>query len=118
LDLIPAPIWLDPDGTYFGNVSGWTSIVPEGWESAIPTLLEAQTRAQTERAAAIARTLRHVPTSPLVVKNARLFDPASGETRPATTVVVSGDRIVAVGRDGEVKVPDGAEVIDAKGMAL
>jgi imidazolonepropionase-like amidohydrolase len=38
--------------------------------------------------------------------------------RPATTVVITGDRITAVGADGSVKIPADATVIDAKGKTL
>ena len=54
----------------------------------------------------------------LAIRHARLFDPQTKTTLPDTTVVVAGNRIVAVGKDGEVAIPPGVEVVDAGGKAL
>ena len=43
---------------------------------------------------------------------------AKSALKPDQTVVVTGDRIVAVGRTGRVKAPAGAQVIDATGKYL
>ncbi len=48
----------------------------------------------------------------------KLFDPETRATNPGRTVVISGNRIVAVGKDGEVPVPQGAEVIQGGGKTL
>jgi hypothetical protein len=32
VELLPVQTWMNPDGTWFGHVSEWASIVPEGWE--------------------------------------------------------------------------------------
>jgi imidazolonepropionase-like amidohydrolase len=53
-----------------------------------------------------------------VIRGARLFDPETRTVRPHTTVVVSGNRIQAVGRDGEVPIPPRAEVVNARGKML
>jgi len=42
----------------------------------------------------------------------------SGPVHEPGTVVIEGERIVAVGPEAEVKVPDGAERIEARGMTL
>ena len=118
LGLTPSTIWLDRDGSYFANVSSWSSIVREGWEAAIPAMLEADRRASVARTAETARGLRRAPAGPLVFTGANLFDAASATVRPATTVVVSGNRITAVGPDGKVEIPKNAEVVDARGKTL
>lgn len=114
----PFHIWLDEDKRFFGADWGWTKIAPEGWEGALPKLKEIQdalaSRLEKERAARLTRR----PAGPLVFRNARLFDPATGKVTPGTTVVISGNRIQAVDADGEVQVPAGAEVVDAAGRTL
>jgi imidazolonepropionase-like amidohydrolase len=50
------------------------------------------------------------PARPIVLKAARLFDSVSGNVLEHGMVVVSGSKIVAVGSD--LKIPDGAQVID------
>jgi imidazolonepropionase-like amidohydrolase len=51
-----------------------------------------------------------VPARPIVLKAAHLFDSVSGKLSEHGVVVVSGNKIVAVGADS--KIPDGAQVID------
>ena len=51
-----------------------------------------------------------------VVRNARLFDAASGEMRPGSTLVIEGDRFVEITQQS-LQVDD-ASVIDAGGRAV
>lgn len=53
---------------------------------------------------------------PLAFTNVTVVDVASGVLKPQMTVVVSGNRITNVGR--KVKIPKGAEIIDAGGKYL
>src|SRR5437867_4383754 len=117
LGFSPQPIWLDHDGTSV-SVSPWFSVVPDGSESSIPRLLDAQQRTDTAWSERIARALAHTPRSDLVIRNARLFDPRDLSVTPATSVVVRGERIIRVAADADVKPPANAEVIDAKGCFL
>jgi imidazolonepropionase-like amidohydrolase len=52
-----------------------------------------------------------------VLRNARLFDSASATFRPDTTVVVEGERVVAVSQE-KLAVHDAAIEIDCEGRAL
>lgn len=51
---------------------------------------------------------------PLVITGARLVDPA----REGVTIVIEGDRITAVGGDGQVTVPPAAQVVEGKGKTV
>ena len=57
-------------------------------------------------------------SSVIAIVGATLIDGRGGPVVPDSVVVVRGDRIVAVGKQGVVKVPAGAEVFDAKGLTL
>ena len=59
-----------------------------------------------------------VQSSVIAIVGANLIDGRGGPIVTDSAVVIKGDRIVAVGKQGSVKVPDGAEVIDAKGLTL
>lgn len=118
LGFTPSTIWLDEDGTFFASVSSWLSVVREGWESSQPSLLKQQDELEAVRTAKLARALARRPSAPLAFRNANLFDSETGKTIPHTTVVVEGNRIKAVGRDGKVAVPKNAEVVDARGRTL
>jgi imidazolonepropionase-like amidohydrolase len=54
----------------------------------------------------------------LAFTHVTVIDTAGGPSRADQTVVIAGARIVAVGAGKEVKVPEGAEVIDATGKFL
>ena len=112
LGFSPQPIWLDHNGTA-ASVSSWFSVVPPGVESSITELLDAQQKTDAARWERLARTLAHVPRGDLVIRNARLFDPRDLRVRPATSVIISGERIVRVGLDADLKPSANAEIIDA-----
>src|SRR5438093_9320281 len=117
LGFSPQPIWLDQNGTS-ASVSPWFSVVPDGAESSIPQLRDAQQKTDAAWSERIARALAHAPHDDLVIRNARLFDPRDLSVTSATTVVVSGERIVRVGPGADGKAPANAEIIDAQGRFL
>ena len=57
-------------------------------------------------------------SSVIAIVGAGLIDGRGGPVVADSVVVVRGDRIVAVGKQGAVKIPPGAEVVDAKGLTL
>jgi len=117
LGFSPQPVWLDHNGTSV-SVSSWFSVVPDGFESSIPRLQDAQQKTDAAWSERIARALAHTPPGDLVIRNARLFDPRDLSVTPATSVVVSGERIVRIGPDADIKPSANAEIFDAKGRFL
>jgi hypothetical protein len=118
LGLEPFIVWLEPDGTWFGAPGVWFSVLPEGWESAGPKLVEYEKNAADSRRRELARTLAKHPASGIAFTGAGVFDATSKVVRPGMTVLVTGERIAAVGADGTVAIPAGAEVVDASGKTL
>src|ERR1044072_4334332 len=57
-------------------------------------------------------------TSVIAIVGANLIDGRGGPPVPDSVVIVRGERIVAAGKQGTVKIPPGAEVVDAKGLTL
>ena len=57
-------------------------------------------------------------TSVIAIVGANLIDGRGGPVVTDSVVVVRGDRIAAVGKRGEVKIPPGADVVDAKGLTV
>jgi len=62
LDLTPTHVWMNPDGTWFGTISFWRSVVPEGWESIIDPIVAKQTEIDRERDRKLAEKTAHKPT--------------------------------------------------------
>lgn len=120
LDFVPDPIWLDQDGNFFAFVTGGIGfvVIREGWESAVDTLSRAQDEIDNSRAANLASTLAHIPSGPLVFLHANVFDAETATVQWNRTVLIRGERIIAVGEDGTITPPPGAEVVDAAGKML
>src|SRR5205823_4758817 len=100
LGFSPQTIWLDHSGTS-ASVSSWFSVVPDGSESSIPRLRDAQEKTDAAWSQRIARALAHTPLGDLDIRNARLFDPRDLSVTPATSVIITGERIVRVGSDAD-----------------
>jgi len=58
------------------------------------------------------------PGRPIALVGGLLIDATGAQPKHDQTVVISGDRIVEVGAMEQVKIPEGAEVIDAAGMTI
>ena len=57
-------------------------------------------------------------TSTIALVGATLIDGRGGPVVPDSVVVIRGDRIAAVGTRPSVKIPEGAEIVDVKGLTL
>src|SRR5438132_14019843 len=84
LGFSPQPIWLDHNGTSV-SASSWFSVVPDGSESSIMRLLDAQQRTDTAWSERITRALAHRPRGDLVIRNARYLDPPDLSSTPAAS---------------------------------
>ena len=113
LGFSPMAIWLDRDGSTAAQVSGWFTVVDANLSGTIGQLQAKQDATDGEWTSRIAKELTHIPSGALVVRNARLFDPRDLSVTPHTSVLIQGERIVRVAPDADLKVPAGAEIIDA-----
>ncbi len=117
LDFSPDYVWMNEDGSWFGSVDAWSSMVPEGWEATVAPLIEKQNALIHARDAELATAQTHrPPAAGLAFTHARVLDVEHGTWRADQTVVIVGDKIAAVGP--KVTIPAGAEVVDLAGRAL
>jgi imidazolonepropionase-like amidohydrolase len=125
LDFSPSYFWLEAPDKFFASVDEWGSIVPEGWESCVQTLLAAQTKVKQSRAADLAAKLEHHPHG-ILFTHANVFDAESRKVIPNQDVYVLDKRIVLVRAD-EGGVPElppigtgsaSPQIIDATGKTL
>ena len=61
---------------------------------------------------------RNPQSSSLVFTHVTVIDMTGAPPKPDMTVVIAGNRIMALGQTGRVRVPQGAQVIDATGKFL
>lgn len=59
-----------------------------------------------------------VPAADLALVGGRLIDGFGGNPVEDSVVLITGERITAVGRVGELEIPDGVEVISTEGMSV
>ena len=119
LELTPSHVWMNDDGSWFGIVSPWFSVVPEGWESAIEPLIAKQEESDRTRDARNAKELAHAPPAGGVAyTHARVLDVERGAWLADRTVIVTGDTIRSITPAASAKVPPGASVVDLTGKAL
>jgi len=58
LDFAPRYFWLEGPDKFFASVDEWGSVVPEGWEGSVKTLLAEQNRVKESRSADLAARAR------------------------------------------------------------
>src|SRR2546421_7478308 len=57
-------------------------------------------------------------TAMLAITNGTIIDGLGGDPRTAMTLLIEDERITALGRQGEVAIPPGTQVIDAMGGSI
>ena len=60
----------------------------------------------------------HLCAATVVIENVTVVDIAAGIVRPHLSAIIEGERIVAVGPQGSLKVPLNARVVDGTGRYL
>ena len=118
IDFAPILVWLDESGTLFASNANWFITVRRGAEAALPVLRRLEMEWTERREAAVAAQFAPKSATAIVIRNGDLFDSETGLVRPRTSVVITGDRITAVGPVDSVKVPAGATIIDASGKTI
>ena len=61
---------------------------------------------------------RYQPTGSIVLRGAKVITMRGEEVIPDGDVVVTGNRIAAVGKRGSVAIPSGAKIMDVKGATI
>jgi imidazolonepropionase-like amidohydrolase len=117
LDFSPTYFWLEAPDKFFASVDEWGSIVPDGWESCVQTLLDAQSKVKQSRSAELAAKLAH-HAHDIIFAHANVFDAESGKIIRDQDVLIDGNRISAVRSD--LALPGGGQplIIDATGKTL
>jgi imidazolonepropionase-like amidohydrolase len=114
----PELIWLDANDDLFATEVGWFITVKPGAEATLPTLRKLEIEYRDTQAESLNARLMKRTNGAIALKNGDLFDSERGVMRPRTTVIIRGDRIVAVGPSDSVAVPADATVIDVTGKTV
>ncbi len=114
----PQVLWLDSHDELFATEVGWFMTVRPGAEPALPALRKLEAEMRNAFAESLSKTLVTPTKGTIAIRNGNLFDSERGVMRPSQTILVRGDRIVAVGADGSFAIPADATVIDASGKTI
>ncbi len=116
LDLNPTTIALDDKGELFALPG--EGLVRTGYEADLRTLGRVGRDLALERAEAAQTLLAHHFATPVLIRNVRVFDPASGQVSGPSQVEVFGEKIVTVIAESVGPAPKGVTVIDGQGGTL
>src|SRR5262249_31822505 len=105
LDFSPTRVWLDGEGATAARVSDWFSVLSPSARDLLSQLLAAQDQANDAWSARLATAQTTVPSSDVLIRQARLFDPRDLSVTAGTSVLMRGARIVRVAPDEELSVP-------------
>lgn len=111
-------MWIDSHNELFASEVAWFMTIRPDAYPALASLRTIETQMHDAAAEALNKRLMRPTSGVIAITNADLFDSETGTMRPRTTVLVRGDRIVAVGPSASTNVPAGATVIDATGKTL
>jgi imidazolonepropionase-like amidohydrolase len=119
LGLTPTYVWMYDDGSWFGYVSPWWSVVPLGFEGAIEDLIDMQNARDRQRDAQTATQTAHKPPAAgMAYTHARVLDVDKGKWLADQTVLVVGDKIKTIGPTKTTTLPMAAEVVDLGNKAI
>lgn len=116
--LTPQGVWLDERGQLLASDVQWFITVREGAQALLPALRAIELRWREAQAEALARRVVTSTSGTIAITGGDLFDAEAGVMRAGQTVIVRGDRVIAVGAADAVPVPVGATVIDATGKTV
>ncbi|MHB1095718.1 MAG: amidohydrolase family protein [Gemmatimonadaceae bacterium] len=114
----PNGLWLDEQGELLATDVQWFITVRPDAQPLLPALRAIELKWRNALGEAVAQRAVTRVAGALAITNGDLFDSEHGVVVPAQTVIVRGDRIVAVGPAASTPVPDGATVIDATGKTV
>ena len=114
----PGAVWLDDQGGVFAGGLDWFITLPPEHRELLPTLRTIELRFRNAEGEALARKLAPAPAGTIAIVGGDLFDSERGVVLPKRTVLIRGERVVAVGPADSVSVPEGALRIDAAGKTV
>ena len=113
-------LWMDAAGQLVALVSTDAEFdhfeaVREGYEASLPLFIREAARSNLKVMAGLAAGAGQRPARRLAIVGGTLIDGRGGPPLPDATVLVEGERIVAVGAAKGVRLPKGTTVLDARG---
>src|SRR5436189_118204 len=100
----PNYYWFTKDGSFFGNLSDWQSIIKEGYEKYIDILLPVQKKIEDAFYTNLANTVTEKNKSGIAIKNVTVFNAAEGSTFVNGIVLIKVNIIEKVVNSTYIKI--------------
>ncbi|MCX5762307.1 MAG: amidohydrolase family protein [Gemmatimonadetes bacterium] len=114
----PSGVWIDDKGELLATDVEWFITVRPDAVPFLPAMRAIELKWRNALGEAVGQKVVTKVDGAIALKNGDLFDSERGVMVPRQTVVVRGDRIVAVGPAESTEIPSGATVIDATGKTI
>ncbi len=111
----PNYVWIDQDDRFFASTSSWFSCLRDGYGLLKADLLAFKQAKEDAYLSGLAEQLTEQPAKGILINNANVFDPNSGELNAGQSVLIEGNKITAI--SNAIENQD-YQVIDASGKTL
>ncbi len=113
----PSYTWIDKNDRFFGYTSSWFTCIQKGYDSIAKQLRPIQKQKEAQYLKDLSQSLVEIPSKKVLIKNVKLFDANTKETKPNMSVLLNGNKIEKVS-DTEIKESDDLHIIDGSGKML
>lgn len=117
LDFAQSYVWVDREQNLFATVSGWQTVIRSDFKDQVKQLIEVQRPFEDQFYTDLSKKLTNKSAGNLILKNGNVFEPSTKELSQNTSVVISGGKIIEIGKFEELKNKEG-EVIDVSGKTV
>jgi len=117
LGFTPGYAWLDENGNDFANVSDWSSIIIQGYETRIDELLQVQKKYENNFYGELGKTLPQKLKQWVLIQNTNVFDAKNAKLLNNKDVLIHNGVVKQIAAANTIK-QSGAQVIDGKGKTL
>jgi imidazolonepropionase-like amidohydrolase len=114
----PVFFWFDADKHFFAQAQSWFSMVRKGYESLADTLNKLQEIQSKGYYGKQMKALSNDLPGMFAVTHVRVYDAANATMQNNMTVLVKSGKIISVGSDASLQIPQGYTIIDGTNKTL
>jgi imidazolonepropionase-like amidohydrolase len=117
-------LWMDSKGKVIavvgigGDIEATLPVVHEGFESALPYFLKRAAEVAVQQLTVTALRLSPLRRTSIAIVGGTLIDGTGSAPVADSVVLIDGEQIISAGPRSQVKIPKGAQVLDARGKYL
>jgi imidazolonepropionase-like amidohydrolase len=114
----PQYTWFTKEGSYFGSLSDWSSIILQGFEKSADELLPIQKKYEQLFYNNLAKNITQKNLKGIAIRNVNIFNSKNGTVSSNSTVLIKDGKIEKIGNASSITVPSSYKIIDGSGKFL